>query len=333
LFPVKNLDEDEAAEIIIECAERDGVNIGRTFATTIAADLAHQGIVRPPELQLVCVALESKTPEKTYRIRGGAEGILSAYVREATSGSLAPDLARLALRGLCNFGVIPPAKTQPKSVMEIAETSGEAARSAEGSKRLEIVLKQLAEAGLLAVLVQENQRKYALVHDYLVQPIAFATSETTTEAERATQLLRLHLTEYAADTRTRIPPRRLRLINRYADRELLRTAGATRLIGLSRRARVRGAYAISIGLFVGLIPVGAFYWSERSARLYQDAFILEGEMRRARDRDLELRERELILERERAAEQPLAHGGVIRVEPYLRERALRGRRRSDNAAN
>ena len=310
LFPVKNLDEQEAAEVILECAGRDGVGIERMFANTIAADLSHQGQVRPPELQLVCVALEGSTPEKSYRLRGGAEGILSAYVGDAVTSSLAPDLARLALRGLCNFAVIPPAKTQSKSVMQIAETAGEAARDADGAKRLEIVLGQLAEAGLLAVFVQNDQRTYALVHDYLVQPIAFATSDTTTKSERATQLLRLHLTEYAADTKSRIPFRRLRLIRRYADRELFRSASAQRLTRLSARSSFTKIALIGVALVLIGSAVGAI------TKFVQDRFeMMEREfaVRESQARLFQMRSRLNELEREASATRAMLARELMRL--------------------
>ena len=242
LFPVKNFEKQEASEVILECAQRDGFEFDETFAQALATDLARNGKVRPPELQLVCVALETSAPEQSYRLKGGAEGILSAYVRDAVAGAAAPDVARRVLRALCNFDALPPAKTKAKTVHDLTGLIGASASA--NAPRLTAVLLQLVAAGLVVMILAEDEKGYALVHDYLVQPIAIATSDATTEIERTTQLLRFHLAEYSADPRSRIPRRRLGAIRRYADRELLNSPAAQRLVRLSRlTARLRTAAA------------------------------------------------------------------------------------------
>jgi hypothetical protein len=246
LFPIKNFDQDEAVDVILECAQRDRVKIDADLARTIAADLSHGGRVRPPELQLVCQSLLSGDPERRYREGGGAEGILSDYIKNAADYSAAPDLARLVLRTLCNLQAMPPAKMPAQTVREIGASIG----LAEGdprSGRLEQVLSHLEHAGLITCVAQVDANAYALIHDYLVQAVVLATADVSTQAERATQLLRLHLTEYAADNRSRMPLRRIQFIRKYADPELLASAPARALIRRSYRRGAISAAAATAG--------------------------------------------------------------------------------------
>ena len=271
LNPVKNLDQKEAAEIIVECAMQDRMNIDRGLATQIAADLSHGGQVRPPELQLVCLALQSDSPEKVYRERGGAEGILSAHVKDVVNNSRDPSIARLALRAMCNFEAMPPAKRQPQPLAHLAEAIGQHRVSGAGTAKLKDVLRHLTRAGLVRELGAGHEITYALIHDYLVQSVARATSDASTEAERATQLLRLHLTEYSADRSSRIPLRRLRLIQRHADRELLASAPACALMRRSywvagrRSAAALSGVALLI-LTILSLPGMVAHWPERTQR-------------------------------------------------------------------
>lgn len=264
LNPIKNLDESEAAEIILACARQDRMNIDKTLAATIAADLAHGGRVRPPELQLVCIALQSESPERVYRERGGAEGILSAHVKDVAESARDPLAARLILRAMCNFEAMPPAKRHPQTVQQLSAALANTVQAA----NVQPVLNHLRDAGLVRQLGEGDETAYALIHDYLVQSVARATSETATTAERATQLLRLHLTEYSADDRSRIPLRRLRLIQRHADPELLRAAPARSLMSKSFWAAGRRATAImsAAGILILLIsslPGLIAHWPER----------------------------------------------------------------------
>lgn len=244
-FAIKNLGEDEAANIILECSIRDGLEIEQRLAQMIAGDLARGGEVRPPELQLVCTALEMKSPERNYRERGGAVGILSGHVRDTIHQGPAPEIAASILRALCNFEAIPAAKTRPQTAPEIAALveTGDLAR-------VQLVLEHLERRRLVAKIAGNEATTFTLIHDYLVEPVAVATSHTSTQTERANQLLRLHLNERASDRRSRIPLRRLLLIRRFADRDLLASSGARKLMRrswVSAGIFAAGAAAIVMG--------------------------------------------------------------------------------------
>lgn len=316
LFPVKNLDEAEASEVILECAERDGLVIDAAFAKALAADLSHDGKVRPPELQLVCLALETSEPERSYRLKGGSEGILSAYVEDAVANTSAPEISRLILRALCNFAALPPAKTQPKNIEEISQLLP----NAPPHSRMEDVVRHLIAAGLLALIADQAQKRYALVHDYLVQPISIATSDATTETERATQLLRLHLTEYSTDKTSRIPRHRLRLIRRHADRELLGSASAEHLIALSSRAaRIRTVTVTAISLLA--LMFSGYVFVVRTLEKQQAVMRAHLEERQQRYREAReaIRREVLQVELERVMMEIRADS---RINPEARERLL-----------
>ena len=83
VFRVNNLTVEEAKAVIVECAGLDGLEIAPAFAETLASDLEADGMVRPPELQLVCRHLKGGLNEKSYRKEGGAAGILANHVKVA----------------------------------------------------------------------------------------------------------------------------------------------------------------------------------------------------------------------------------------------------------
>ncbi|QAY80413.1 ATP-binding protein [Sphingosinicella sp. BN140058] len=277
MFPLKNLDLIEAAAVIEECATRDGLEMLTGFGSTLAAELAHDGRVRPPELQLVCLALEISNVAESYRAKGGAKGILSAYIVETIEATSNPSLARLVLRSLCNFSTFPAAKTEPQSAQQL----GDAIRSPE-HRRYDVeevasVLEQLTRAGVIVSSAPHDQTLYSLVHDYAVDLITAATAAQSTEAERATHLLRLHLSEFAADRRSFIPLGRLNLILAKADPELVASSAASVLIRRSQNRLRLASAAMVAAVVVGLSGVALSYSKQQELARLKEL----GDIRRA----------------------------------------------------
>jgi hypothetical protein len=91
-FQIRNFSVSQAIDVINECATSDGISLDETFAETISHDLAEDGEVRPPELQIVCTYLAEVGSLTTarYQFVGGTSGILAHYIKDALNSSRAP---------------------------------------------------------------------------------------------------------------------------------------------------------------------------------------------------------------------------------------------------
>jgi hypothetical protein len=56
-FRVRNFTVAQAVDAVQQCALADGIAAEEAFAAALADDLADNGEVRPPELQIVCTHL------------------------------------------------------------------------------------------------------------------------------------------------------------------------------------------------------------------------------------------------------------------------------------
>jgi len=225
LFQLKNFTTDEAANVIRDCARTDNLIFELNFPELVAADLAEDGFVRPPELQLVCTYLGEHLDERKYRLAGGSAGILAHHVRDALSLLERPDVGARILRSFCDFAT--GTRRLPKPADELVEQV-----VAQGESRWELrktVVRALEEleAGRLVVTKQQKDGQvfYGLVHDYLVGAVQLATQGESTRTEEANQLLR-----YYIRTQERyIPLARLRAIRAHADPVALDDPAARRL--------------------------------------------------------------------------------------------------------
>jgi WD40 repeat protein len=267
LFTLKNFTIEEATEVINQCAEYDGIVPDGEFASTLASDLAEEGFVRPPELQIICTALAGALTMEQYRLSGGVKGILSHYIGNAVSLCGDPDLGRRVLRALCDFPA--RAKRNPQSVDTLREAVGSAVIPGDSQKHagaektagraadhMREVLDQFEAARLI---ISEERRgeetKYSLVHDYLVDAVAIATSDVSTRTEEARQILEYYSAEYVRDKKTRIPFRKRRFAKKYGDRNMLGEQRIRRLMVTSLISEVVTVVGISAAVIVaaGLI--------------------------------------------------------------------------------
>lgn len=251
LFRLRNFTETEAANVITECAQKDDLVLGKEFAELLASDLSQGGIVRPPELQLVCTALRGNITLDHYREAGEAKGILSDYTKGAIEICSRPDTGRLALRALCDFEASPPAKNRPQTEEELGTALGLSLADRAISNQLSRVLQQFEEAGLIISYRRNDEIVYSLIHDYLVGPVSMATSDVATRTEEADQLLKFYLGGLESDRTTKIPFRKLRFITTNSSPGLLRSARTKRLIKSSRIA-----HAVALSSVAGVIVLG-----------------------------------------------------------------------------
>lgn len=263
LFTLKNFTREQAAKVIKECAERDRMELHDDLANTLATDLAESDFVRPPELQIVCTALVGSPTMAEYRLAGGAKGILSHHIEGAIDISGDPTIGRRVLRAVCDFPA--HAKRNPQSVSKIAEAIGVDDPSAMVSIRT--ALRQFEVARLIvSEKSAQEEPNYALVHDYLVDAVAKATSDVSTRDEEANQMLEYYVSEYRTDEKTRIPYRRLRFVKKYADRKKLSGSTAKRLVRASMMRLITSAAGLSAFVIVATALLVAVTTTRRDWR-------------------------------------------------------------------
>lgn len=220
-FHIKNFTIDQAIDVIKQCATADGLAPDDEFAEIVANDLAEDKHVRPPELQIVCtqLAVTGTLETSKYRQAGGTAGILAHYIQDAVESSRDRTVAARLLRSLCDF----PAHAKRK-----AKTIAQLTTDVEGAsvKTVEDVVRNFVMMRILAAERAQAGEAYSLMHDYLVEPIQLATSDDSTRSEEANQLLRFYL----ADKKSTIPYRKLRVIRKFADRDLRQQQAARRLL-------------------------------------------------------------------------------------------------------
>jgi hypothetical protein len=232
LFYLMNFTVEEATDVILDCAQRDGLPVNPEFARSLANDLAEEGRVRPPELQLVCTYLGDRLDEEKYQEAGGTAGILSHHVQRALLLVDEPELCSRLLRALCDFST--RTRKPPQSVEALAKQVTDIAMAHSATVVLvQGTLRRLEEARLVTPANQAGGTPvYALVHDYLVEAVDIATRGITTQREEATQQLRYHL----ASKDQIVSPARARFIRTHADPALLATFTAKKLL---RRSLLR----------------------------------------------------------------------------------------------
>ncbi|HEV7395142.1 MAG TPA: WD40 repeat domain-containing protein [Pyrinomonadaceae bacterium] len=260
LFHIKNLTVDQARDVINECATADGVAPDASFAETAADDLAEGGLVRPPELQIVCtyLAVSGSLNTPKYRQAGGTAGILAHYIQEILGASKNRAVAARLLRALCDFPA--HAKQRPQSLDELVAAVGSDSGFTASFKK---EVSELAYNFVVARVLIEEPRKdgpvFALMHDYLVDAIQFATADASTKTEEANQLLRY----YVAERHGVIPLRKLRFILAFADQGLLKQPRANRLLWKS--TLVPAAWIGALGIVS--VALAASYYLFESSRI------------------------------------------------------------------
>ena len=251
-----NFSPDEAKEVIAECAEAEGLNFTEELIGKIVSDLTKDAQVRPPELQIVCTALTANFTLRHYNELGGAKGILESYLTLTLESCIDQQLARLILRQMCDFER--QAKAQPKTAIELANSIAPQQDNSGATERtVQLVLDHLVRSRI-AVTVNG---KISLIHDYWVSVIHKITAHDRSEQEKADELLRRHIYELEAGYSSTLSSKQLRLVSRFANRDLLGSVEATRLL---RKSAVR--LSVSRGVAVGVLAI-LFFVGFRSSHV------------------------------------------------------------------
>jgi len=237
VFILRNFDVPEAAEVIRECAARDRIALDDELPDLIANDLAVDGTVRPPDLQIVCEALQGEMTVDRYRRERRAAGLRSRFIKDTADLTGDAVLARAVLRELCD---IPNNKKRPDPVSAEA-IAAKVRMGAPGDRATVIsvggVLESLRQSYVVVRVRDEVSELWSLIHDYMVEPIKIATEEQVTRTEAAAAELDYFLSRAASGNIKTIPLPRLKEIKGHAPPAQLSQYTARRLI---RRSMIIG---------------------------------------------------------------------------------------------
>ncbi|MBS0422334.1 MAG: ATP-binding protein [Proteobacteria bacterium] len=252
IFNVRNFDATEAAAVIEECALRDGIACSKVLCDEIAEDLATNGEVRPPDLQIVCDSLRRQMTIDRYRERGRATGLRAAFLTETMALAGPPELTRSILRQLCD---IPNNKKSrdPLTLNELVERVAAGAGKAATSEAVQAILTNLADAYILVRLGTAELPRWSLIHDYFVEPIKLATEDAETRRESSMAELDFYLAKMVVNKKTVIPLARLRDIKRGAPKHVLEAADTRKL--LFRSIVIGYGKPIGLNVLVGALAI------------------------------------------------------------------------------
>lgn len=234
LFRVRNFTLSEAANVIAECAARDGHQLDPALADMIVTDIATDQTVRPADLQVVCSMLHGELTEANYLKNLRAVGLRSRFIQHYAEDTGNPTLALTILRALCD---VPAAsKRAPQAASELLDIARAGAPGpAVTALEVERTLRTLRDGWIVVDNGDPETPRWSLLHDYLVEPIKLATDAMATAAQKATAELDHHLRQ--AGSGTVIPLDRLRIIRRDVPPARLLDQDVRRLV---RRSLVRG---------------------------------------------------------------------------------------------
>jgi|GEM_PF-4546655 len=255
---VRNWDTNQAAVVLDAAAEHDKVPFADALKETLISDLEHGGEVRPVEMQLVASRLvEQRIYDlDAYRAADGASGILQSYVSEIVrppAGNNQRDFevcARAALRLLCADNADtkrPVGLTFSEIIVLVQASAGSSIPSDIVHRHVETVIKRALNA---FIVIQEDEERYNLLHDYIARPIFDATAGVQTVEQRANRALDHYLELSRSGNRVIIPRRDLRLIRRYATAQKRSEAAAIHLIRVSRHRHALEFAAACAGLLL-----------------------------------------------------------------------------------
>jgi WD40 repeat protein len=254
----------EQAEAVLERSARLGnLPFAPGLWQAVAADLEDQGRVLPSELQIVGEQVQRRrlATARDYRRAGGKEALVEAFLEEVLAGSGDDEAARRVLASL----ISPEGTRLPSTRAEIVERTGL------DSRAVDRVLALLTGSRLVRLLEDAGERRYELVHEYLVGRVEALAREALGPAERADRALRRRLAEHALDPGARIPLRQLWPIYRHG--AWRQDEAARSLMGRSlRQGGLQAALALLLVLAAALTLATPFAVQEEwTGRVLSDA--------------------------------------------------------------
>ena len=255
-YRLVNLSDDKASTAITEPAARAGLHLAPDCVQQMLDDLREEGVIAPPQLQIVCDRLYRDclaNPEQVakgatpvlarlaitladYRRLGEAKGILADYVDYALAqlpDAASREAAWALLKVMVTSQQTKAALAWPEIVAELAQWDGLAAGDAPALERAHVVLAHLVRLRLVREFERGGVALYELAHDHVAGKIAASISAEEMAAKAARELLRREVDSWKRHGLL-ISPEALRLIHEQG--ESLRTLRSEELELLFRSA-------------------------------------------------------------------------------------------------
>jgi HEAT repeat protein len=268
-YQLENFDIHQARQVFEEAAETDDLLFEPALVQAVIHELQTDEMIRPVELQLIGTRLKRKNIIRLnqYEALGGARGILSHYIRDEIERSKNQDTARQVLHLLCPDTGETRYQTDlglDEIMEEIGRTDLISATKAIERAEVQAILNQFVDA---RILIQTDEHKFKLAHDYLAPHVRTATEGTETNVESANRLLKRYEAQYREDPKVRIRRDHFVLITKYASREARNREKARELI---RKSRV-SYYANLMGLLsIAVLLITVFLYIFMASSNYAD---------------------------------------------------------------
>ncbi|GAA6616857.1 hypothetical protein NUACC26_026640 [Scytonema sp. NUACC26] len=168
-YQLKNFAQEDAKNFILKLTERSHFHLEPALIDTVVQDLSTElGEVRPIELQVVGAQLQDEritTLTEYQQFKSGK--LIERYIKELIKecGSENERAALLVLYLLTDENRKRPYKTYSELASQLAEL--------EHKEQLELVLEILVRSGLVVLFPDQPERRYQLIHDYLVDLIRY----------------------------------------------------------------------------------------------------------------------------------------------------------------
>ncbi len=168
-YQLKNFAQEDAKNFILKLTERSHFYLEPALIDAVVQDLSKElGEVRPIELQVVGSQLQDEritTLTDYQQFKSGK--LIERYIKELIK-ECGPENERAAL--LVLYLLTDENKKRPyKTYSELASQLAEL----EHQEKLELVLEILVRSGLVVLFPDQPERRYQLIHDYLVDLIRY----------------------------------------------------------------------------------------------------------------------------------------------------------------
>ncbi|MDB5060534.1 MAG: hypothetical protein JWP67_377 [Mucilaginibacter sp.] len=248
---IENFHINQAREIISASIQADKTDFEPALTNKMLQDLEFDGFIRPAELQLVATYLKRKKVSKLneYDSEGGAQGILSSYIKNEINRSVNHLIARLVLKAMCNI------EAQTKSPLDQTIESLEQIiadfklKTDVDNEQLRQILSQFIAS---RIIVETESGKYNLVHDYFALLVIAATEGLETPTEKAERIFKRYIAQFKDDNKVRISYRNVKFIRSNANKELLQSLNGRQLL---RKSTITAFLPVFFMVAVLLFPI------------------------------------------------------------------------------
>jgi hypothetical protein len=243
-YELEEFRRETAVAILRESRVTDGTEFDDALIDAVVADLASDGLVRPVELQIVGTQLKRQRVwhEAEYVQRDRATGLLRTYIESELKSTPDSFVAARVLRRLCDLDRPGKARVDV-TTDELVDDLREAGVATAKPETVEIALERLRLARLV---VETEQGRHNLIHDYLARLVILATEGVESEATKAVRLLGRYVAEYRDDRDVRVPFTHLWRIRRHARAAIAADPLAKKLVRASMRSALGHAVVPSV---------------------------------------------------------------------------------------